>query len=218
MEGAQNAASPSLPESNPSRDRRTPVTARNYSAETRRRNELAKQRGFTSYAQQRRHAGRVHSLGEFKTLPAPARERRNKALQVIERARAEKIPVSQAAAEQDVPLAAVRWWAGDALDHRRAPEPQAKRADRLIRIRPAIVDGKVDLVITRGSNAARLADEAFATQVRYIQGNADPAELSRFRGKRVAGQVIETDPAALDEIARRGDLGDLPDMYRAVLG
>lgn len=92
----------------------------------------------------------------------------------------------------------------------------ALRSDRILRAQPLIVDGRLQMVTTRGSAAARRAAEAFKTQRAFIEGDPDAGDkLAALAGTRVGGHVVETDPAVLGEIGRRGELGDIAEMYRA---
>jgi hypothetical protein len=183
---------------------------------SRRRNELARQRGFRSYAQQRRASRNPATTAQLKALPEEARARRAEALGVINDARRLGISVAEAAARDRVPLSAVVWWGAPALDKPASRNPRVRKADRLLRAHPLAVEGELQWITTRGSRAARLAAEALQAQRAYLNGEPGAAvKLAKFRGKRVGGYVIETDRAALDEIGRRGELGDLAEMYRA---
>jgi hypothetical protein len=192
--------------------------SRNHSAAYRRRNQLAQQRGFTSYAQQRRATRNPSSEAQLKALPEEARARRAEALDVISKARRLGITAAEAAVRDHVPLSAVVWWGEGALDKPRSRSPRVRKADRLLRAHPLAVDGEVQWITTRGSRAARTAIEARKAQQAYLDGERGAERaLARFRGRRVGGHVIETDPAVLDEIGRRGDFGDIAEMYRAWL-
>lgn len=183
---------------------------------TQRRNQLARQRGFASYSQQRRAARNPSKRAQLKALPESARQRRAEALGVISDARRLGISVTEAAARDHVPLSAVVWWGETALDRPRSRAPRVRKADRLLRALPLVVDGELQIITTRGSRAARTAVEAMKAQRDYLAGEPGAlARLARLRGKRVGGHAIETDPAVLDEIGRRGELGDVAEMYRA---
>jgi len=73
----------------------------------------------------------------------------------------------------------------------------------------AIVD-----VDVRGSRKASELGAYHAT-VRYFLATGGESTLRRFDGKRVAGVPYETDPAVLEEMARRGQL-DVDSIYQLV--
>lgn len=181
-----------------------------------RRNQLARQRGFTSYAQQRRYERVAANETDLRRLPERARVRRAEALDVIHAARRRGVTVAEAAAELRVPLSAVAWWGAPALDNPRRREPGVLKSDRMLRAQPLIVEGAVQIVTTRGSNAARKANQVFRAQREFIENQPGAAaKLAALAGTRVGGYVVETDPAVLGEIGRRGELGDIAEMYRA---
>jgi hypothetical protein len=181
-----------------------------------RRNQLARERGFSSYAQQRRYQRVAATEAQMRRLPPGARSRRAEALDVIGRARRENLPVAEAAADLNVPMSAVAWWGAPALENPRVRKPKVLKGDRMLRVHPLIVEGELQLVTTRGSQAARHASEAFRIQRAFIEGEPGAAaKLARLSGARVGGRTIETNPVLLDEIGRRGELGDIGEMYRA---
>lgn len=73
------------------------ATRRNHRLAYARRNELARQRGFRSYGQQRRYARRPSSLDDLTRMPEEARSSRSEAFSVIDLARAEHISPQEAA-------------------------------------------------------------------------------------------------------------------------
>ncbi len=70
---------------------------------------------------------------------------------------------------------------------------------------------------THDPNEADLASEVFAAQWRYVHGRATEHDLAPYQGLSLAGQVVETDPDALEEWARRGEF-DLAEVYREMFG
>lgn len=183
-----------------------------------RRNQLARQRGFKSYAQQRRHNRVPTTESQLRDLPDDARAGRAEALDVINAARRQGVSVVQAAADRRVPLASVVWWGAPALEAPRSKSPGLRKADRLLRVHPLIIDGELQIVTTRGSNAARTAQNALRVQRAFLDGEPGAREaLVRLAGVQVGGHVVETDPDVLEEIGRRGELGDIGEMYRAWL-
>lgn len=192
------------------------MSVRDHRAAYERRNQLAQQRGYRSYAQQRRFERVPNTEAALKALPESARKSRRDALDVIHQARIGNVTVTEAARDVGVPLTAVAWWGQPALVNPASRAPFARRADRMLRYTPLVVDGHLEFVATRGSNAAAKARAAFAAQCAYLEATpGSEGALARFDGVRVGGRLVETDHAVLDEIARRGEFADLEDMYRA---
>jgi len=192
------------------------MPTRDHKAAYARRNALAKQRGFRSYAEQRRFGRDPKNQADYAALPEFARGRRSDALDVLDTARRDKLTVEEAARRRGLPVAAVTWWAEPALEPRKAGAVRPKRGDRLLRVTPLIVEGEVTFVTTRGSKAAATAQAAYRAQRESLEGKPGAtAALARFNGVRVGGRLIETDRDVINEIGRRGELEDLAEMYRA---
>jgi hypothetical protein len=192
--------------------------SRDHRAAYARRNRLARERGFRSYAQQRRFTRDLKAPTDLGRLPQPARDRRAVALDVLNLARREHLTAEEAAGRLDVPMSAVVWWGAPALEPRRQSRTAVKKADRMLRLHPLIVNGEVTFVTTRGSRAATQARAAFRAQRAYLDNEPGAAQaLAKLRGVRVGGELVETDTTVIGEIGRRGDLGDIADNYRALL-
>ena len=189
---------------------------RDYKAEYHRRQELAHQRGFSSYWQAR-HAKRPKSLKELAQLPPSARDSRSEALRVVQVARQERIPAEVAAARVGVPIAVVRFWAAEALEPK-VGRSAVRGADRLFRLRPMIREGgdEVAFVATRGSRVAQRATAVFGVQWRYIHGDASVEDVRSLAGVKVAGVVVESDPDRLDLIGLHGGF-DTDAVYRELV-
>ncbi|MGH3427234.1 MAG: hypothetical protein ACRDQZ_06660 [Mycobacteriales bacterium] len=180
---------------------------RDYRAEYERRQELARQRGFSGYWQQRTAPRTRRGQLDPTRLPGKAREGRRDALSVIHLARETGVSVEIAAALRGVPMQRVRWYAKDALGPTRNGRTMPTRADRMPRLRPVFVEGEdhVVFVTLRGSRAAdRLAD-AFDVQWRYLHGDATDDEVRALAGLRAGGRRVEADPRRLDVIAALGE-------------
>ncbi len=192
---------------------------RDYKAEYRRRNQLARSRGFSGYGQQRRFSPKLRGPRDLGRLPAGARDARSDALHVVGAARDRGISIEQAASENQVPIHVVHWWGGEALEPKRGGITLPKRGDRLLRVRAIILDDGdgVEFISARGSNAAYRAQQIFDVQYRFIEGTASEADLAGIAGKKVAGRRVESDPDRLEAIAAAGDL-DVIEAYREALG
>jgi hypothetical protein len=179
---------------------------RDYKAEYRRRQELARMRGAGGYWQQRTSPRRP--TGEqLKQVPEKVRDARRAALSVIHLARDTGLTVEQAARLSGVPMEVVRWYAGDALRPTRGGQTLPTKTDRLQRLRPIYVEGEtsVQFVVARGSSQADRLSHAFDVQWRYLHGEATEADVRALSGQRAGPHRVEADPRHLDVIAALGE-------------
>jgi hypothetical protein len=179
---------------------------RDYKAEYRRRQELARMRGSKGYWQQRT-TPRKPTGDQLTRVPEQVRDARRAALSVIHLARDSGFTVEQAARLSGVPMEVVRWYARDALRPTRGGQTLPTKSDRLQRLRPIYVEGatKVQYVVARGSNEADRLDHAFRVQYDYMHGNATDAEVRGLSGQRAGSHRVEADPSRLDVIAALGE-------------
>ena len=87
-------------------------------------------------------------------------------------------------------------------------------ADRMFRPMLVYSGGDVVKVDVRGSRAASTIG-AYHDAVRRYLVDQDPSGLAAMAGTKVGGVLLETDPAALEELDRRGEL-DFESIYRMV--
>jgi hypothetical protein len=109
----------------------------------------------------------------------------------------------------------VRRYFGHDLERGPGGRTFAKRSDRSYHgdLRIVSTTGVVERPV-RGSNARQSASEHANAVQRFLQGNDPDGEgLQRFVGKRVGGVELETDPARLLELERRGEFDDFLDLY-----
>jgi len=192
---------------------------RDYAAERRRRDKLARERGFRSYWQQRNAPRRLTRAGDFARLSEPARESRTDSLRVVSLARKRHSTVEEAAAEVGISMSTVRFWVPEALEPKRRGRTLPTVGDRLTRLRPMVLEDESELVFltVRGSRASDRADRIFDVQWRYVTGHAHESEFASIRGARINGRVVESDPARLTILARAGAI-DVPEAYREIVG
>jgi hypothetical protein len=85
------------------------------------------------------------------------------------------------------------------------------RTDRLYRRVHVIGPDGERWIDTRGSRVASTVGE-YWNAVRHYLTTGDEAPLEPFRGVRVGGVELQTDPDAIDELARRGEVS-FEDLY-----
>jgi hypothetical protein len=178
-----------------------------------RRNELARARGFRSYAEQRRFRRTVAGRADLASLPPGAQEARQAALDAVAVARREGISLADAARREHVPLSAVSWYASDAVS-RRDGGWHVSAADRMYRPMTMWSGGELVPVDVRGSRAASLVGKHHAAIQQFLS-TGDASALQALAGKRVDGMPLDTDPALFEELARMGEL-DFESIYRMV--
>jgi hypothetical protein len=159
------------------------------------------------------------SLAQYGRLPEQARLSRSRALGLVQRARQEGTTLEEQAERAGVWMWEVRYWAREALRPTRRGETRPRAGDRMLRLRPIVVEGdeEVSFVPVRGSRAADRADLVWQVQWDVANDLADESELDQIRGMRIAGRTVESDPDRLHYLARAQALGT-DDVYRGLLG
>lgn len=178
-----------------------------------RRNELARARGFSSYAQQRKYGSAVPNREALSALPPDAAAARERSLDALAVARRDKVSLSEAARREGMAVDAVAWWS-DGATERRGGRVFAASGDRLFRPMYVYSDGAVVPVDVRGSRVAS-AIGSYHSAVHHYLSTGDSSRLARFRGVKVGGIELETDLDVIDELARRGEF-DFESIYRMV--
>jgi hypothetical protein len=153
----------------------------------------------------------VRNAREERALRPASREARARSLEALALARRENLTMRTAARRTGVSMGTVRRYAGSALEKDVFGRLVPKDADRLYR-RVHVIGPQGDLWIdTRGSKAATTIGE-YWNAVRHYLGSGDDRPLERFRGQRVGGVELETEPDVIDELARRGEVS-FEDLY-----
>jgi hypothetical protein len=178
--------------------------ARDYRAEYRRRNQRARSQGYRSYGTKRRSNG---------VLDAREEEARYRALDALALMRRDGLSLGAAARQAHTTAAMVRRFAGAALDESRRPV-RARPWDRLPRqMRVLAAGGVVEVTVTSSQRASIVGHHWVAVRTYLHVG--DVRVLEPFRGVTVAGVELESDPDAIDELARRGRF-DFSSIYTRV--
>jgi hypothetical protein len=177
---------------------------------------LARQRGFSTPAEMRRHKPRIRNSRDLAALPASAQQTRQAALDAVSAIRRDpQLSLSRAAEREGISVDAVRFWTGDVVT-RRGSRYDVASADRLFRPMYTYSGSDVVAIDVRGSRAASTAAGYVAAVQRFLRGDdPDGDGLTRFRGVRIAGVELETDLDALEAMADRGEF-DFDSIYRAV--
>lgn len=185
-----------------------------YANDYQRRNDRARELGFRNYYEIRKRGG-VREVAKqsgpaLAVLPESAKRTRRAALEAVSVMRRERIPLARAARRAGVSSAAVRFWAGGAVDAQGA----ARSSDRLLRRLLIITDGHAVSVEVRGSRQAALVSAHLQAVSRFLE-TGEVRHLSAFEGKKVAGHLLETDPDVLESTALSGGL-QFEDIYSLV--
>jgi hypothetical protein len=192
---------------------------RNHKEEYRLAKERARRVGFASVWERRKAPRNPRRLEEYTQLGEGARWSRSSALAVVHSARMSGTTVEEEAAAAGVPVWAVKYWAAGALAPTRGGRTFPRAGDRLLRLRPLVVEGEDEVVFVgvRGSRASERADRVWDLQWRVANDLADESELEQIRGVRIAGWAVETDPGRLHYLARAQAL-DTDVVYRGLVG
>jgi hypothetical protein len=174
----------------------------------RRRQQLARERGYPSLHAQVRAGGTgatsVRSRRDLEGLPAGAQQARRQALGALADIRG-GTSIEHAASRNNTTPQAVRYWVGDQLD---------RPTDRAYRPMVAYTEGQPVEIDVRGSRAASTVGEYHAALKGWL-ATGDDTLLAPFRGVRVGGVVLETDPEMLRQLAAAGLLA-IEDIYSTV--
>ena len=186
---------------------------KNNSAATSRRNELARERGFASYSEQRRYDRNVKNSKQLGDLPAGAQQARQDALYAIAVARREGIDLEEASRYAFTTPQSIAYWAPDVVTSTRSGWT-IKPADRMYRPMYVYADGRQQAIDVRGSRVASTIGRYHSAIGHYL-ATGDDSRLQPFTGVTVAGVELETDPDVLDAIARR-EIFEFESIYRMV--
>jgi hypothetical protein len=204
-------ARPPISRKRPWTPSRGPFKGRTFTSERQYRNALARRKGFRSWAAQQRAPRTVRRTGELEVLHPSEREARRAALDALTYMRRENLSLTAAADRAGTTPAAVLRHAGPALEQK-SGRYMVRPGDRLLRVMSVLgQQGLVHGVEVRGSRAASLVGEHWSAIDHYLR-TGDDSRLAAMDGKSVAGIPLETDPYAIDDWERRGEL-EIEDIY-----
>lgn len=185
----------------------TPKTGRHagetFSTERSYRNALAQDKGFASWHAQQRAARKV-TAKSFAGLRDSQQQARARALDALAKVR-RGASLTQAAKQAGTTPNTVHRYAGSAL-RREHGRTVASGSDRIYRqLNLITTDGRKDEVPLRTSRQASLVGR-HADAIKRFLASGDDAPLRKFRGVKVAGYELESDPAAIEELERTSQL------------
>lgn len=153
----------------------------------------------------------IRNARDERALRPVSREARARALEAVSLARRENLTIRTAARRTGVSLGTVRKYAAPVLTKDAFGRLAARKTDRLYRRVHVIGPDGERWIDTHGSRAASTVGE-YWNAVRHYLSTGDEGPLERFRGLKVAGVELETDPDVIDELARRGEVS-FEDLY-----
>ncbi len=138
---------------------------------------------------------------------------RVRALEALRLMRAENLSRLRAAGTAGTTPRTMARYVGPALRRRRDGRYVAKPTDRLAR--PVLVLTKEGLkpLVPHGSRVTSLVAKHWNAVQRFLATGEEDV-LQRFRGKRVAGYELETDPDVIEREGHRGEL-EFEELYES---
>lgn len=188
------------------------LAGQTFYSERQYRNALARLKGFSSWHESQRQPKQVSSKTYAGLTPAQ-KQARGRALATLARMRKGESLFQAAKRENTTPNNVLRW-TGQQME-RESGKWKAKPNDRLVRRMKAITtDGVIDVEVRSSKQASAIGEHMTAVK-RYL-ATGDQEGLRKFRGKPVAGHILETDPERLIDLASVGEL-EFEDIYETSL-
>ncbi len=157
-----------------------------------------------------------------KTLSSVQREARSRADAALKDAREidRSIPLSRWARANHTTVRTIRRYFPGATERSSRGTIVASPADRATRTRLLVVEDKVDFVKIRGSRRTSKAELVWQAQQRFAKdpSGANEAALRRFRGTRIGGREVTTDPGTILEQVPAVEPEDIAERYKELLG
>ena len=152
----------------------------------------------------------VRGRSDYARLRPSEREARQRAFDALREMRVHDLSLSAASRRAGTTPQTVRRYAGSSL-RRSGGRYRATRSDRAYqRMAVLSTEGLVDVDV-RGSAKRSLVARHW-NAVRRFGGSGDVYELRRFAGQFVGGVELASDPDAVEEYLRRGEV-DIDDIY-----
>ena len=152
----------------------------------------------------------VRGRKDYEKLHPKEQEARQRAYEAIAEMRRGKVSLTAASRLVGTTPETVRRYASEALT-KKGRRYMATAADRSYQRMSALTIEGLQDIDTRGSKSRSLVS-AHWRAVNRFSATGDVFVLIPFKGKRVGGYTLATDPDQIEEYARRGEL-DIDDIY-----
>lgn len=174
------------------------------------RNALARNKGFKSWYHQQRSPKKVTKkvLGTFKASQEGAYRRSLDALSHMRKGDSLKVASRKAGTTPNTVIK----YSGSTLERRPGGRWSAKSTDRLPLLpRQVLTTEGMKFIAPRNRLQSSLIGKHH-NAVRHFRDTGDESQLKKFKGKKVAGFTLETDPDKIERAAHKGEL-DFEDIY-----
>ena len=153
----------------------------------------------------------VRTAKQWEALTPAEKAANRRGLETLSIMRHEGIPVTPASKRAGTTPATVQKYAAPALRRDARGRIVAKSSDRLFRRVAALTTKGLKQVDSTDSREAAVAGRHWNTIGHGLE-TGDWSRVAAFRGKKVRGRTLETDPDVIEAQARRGEL-DFEDIY-----
>jgi hypothetical protein len=153
----------------------------------------------------------IRTLAQHAALSSREQEEWRAAFHALDLMRTSNQSLTSAARRAGTTPEIVRNYVGPALS-RQGSRWVARPADRILRVMTVLAEGGVEYEVAVGGSRVASVIGRHWSAIGHHLATGDAARLSEFRGKRVAGYALETDPDAIEMWQRRGEL-DVEDIY-----
>ena len=201
---------PPITKKNPWTPKSGAFAGQTFYTERQYRNALARNKGFKSWHHQQRSPRKVTKkvLRTFIPSEEEAYRRARDALSQMREGDSLKVAARKA---RTTPNTVIRY-AGDALEKGPGGRWSAKSSDRLPLLPMNVLTTEgMRFIAPRGRRQASLIG-GHNNAVRHFRDTGDESQLKKFKGKKVAGFTLETDPDKIEVAAHKGEL-DFEDIY-----
>lgn len=203
-------ARPPITRKNPYTPKSGAFAGQTFHTERQYRNALAKKKGFRSWHEQQRAIRKVTAkdFGAFRTSQKEADRR---ALDALSHMR-QGDPLVKAAKKAGTTPNTVIKYAGSALEKRSDGRWAAKKSDRLYRPPMNVLTTEGMQFLSPGGKREASLISNYMNDIGRFLATGDKSRLKKYKGKKVAGFILETDPDIIEAAAHKGEL-DFEDIY-----